>query len=209
MHKKEKTRKSKFLSLVLRHTPELINISLEENGWIDIDVLLQACLNKCPITIEELNESSTILDLLNKKINLLLDDPNHRKNIEHLNLLNAKKEKILKLNQDISFEFQRKFQFRFSQNELQKIILDRFDRLDYKDTNSIISYSADLFFENSYGISPELETSYIYQHRRYQEYFFTQKLKNEYEKNPSIIRELKILSSISVKLNCANRGKYM
>lgn len=146
-------------------------------------------------TIEELNESSTILDLLNKKINLLLDEPNHRKNIEHLNLLNAKKEKILKLNQDISFNFQRKFQFRFSQNELQKIIIDKFDCLDYKDTNSIISYIADLFFENSYDISPELETSYIYQHRRYQEYFFTQKLKNEYEKNPSIIRKLKILSN--------------
>jgi len=146
-------------------------------------------------TIEELNESSTILDLLNKKINLLLDDPNHRKNIEHLNLLNTKKEKILKLNQDISFWFQRNFQFRFSQNELQKIILDRFDRLDYEDINSIINYLADLFFENSYAISPELETSYIYQHRRYQEYFFTQKLKNEYEKNPSIIRELKILSN--------------
>ena len=146
-------------------------------------------------TIEELNESSTILDLLNKKINLLLDDPNHRKNIEHLNLLNAKKEKILKLNQDISFEFQKKFQFRFSQDELQKIILNKFDRLDYKDINFIISYLADLFFENSYGISPELETSYIYQHRRYQEYFFTQKLKNEYENNPSIIRKVKILSN--------------
>lgn len=146
-------------------------------------------------TIEELNESSTIHDLLNKKINLLLDDPNHRKNIEHLNLLNAKKEKILKLNQDISFEFQKKFQFRFSQDELQKIILNKFDRLDYKDINFIISYLADLFFENSYDISPELETSYIYQHRRYQEYFFTQKLKNEYENNPSIIREVKILSN--------------
>ncbi len=146
-------------------------------------------------TIEELNESSTILDLLNKKINLLLDDPNHRKNIEHLNLLNTKKEKILKLNQDISFEFQKKFQFRFSQNELQKIILDRFDRLDYEATNLIISYIANLFFENSYNTAVNLETSYIYQHRRYQEYFFTQKLKNEYEKNPSIIRELKILSN--------------
>lgn len=146
-------------------------------------------------TIEELNDSSTILDLLNRKIHLLLDDPNHRKNIEHLNLLNEKKEKILELNQDISFEFQRKFQFRFSQNELQKFILDRFDRLGYEDINSVISYIADLFFENSYSISRGLETSYIYQHRKYQEYFFTQKLKNEYEKKPSIIRELKILSN--------------
>ncbi|PIZ96144.1 MAG: hypothetical protein COX80_02335 [Candidatus Magasanikbacteria bacterium CG_4_10_14_0_2_um_filter_33_14] len=146
-------------------------------------------------TIEELNESSTILDLLNKKIDLLLDDPNHRKNIEHLNLLNTKKEQILRLNQDISFEFHKKFQFRFSQDELQKIILNRFDRLDYEATNSIISYLADLFFENSYATSSELKTSYIYQHRRYQEYFFTQKLKSEYEKNPSIIRELKILSN--------------
>ena len=32
---------SKFLSLVLRHKPQTIGIELNEDGWIDIDILIQ------------------------------------------------------------------------------------------------------------------------------------------------------------------------
>jgi putative RNA 2'-phosphotransferase len=35
-------RTSKFLSLVLRHQPELIGLSLDKHGWADIDELLNA-----------------------------------------------------------------------------------------------------------------------------------------------------------------------
>jgi putative RNA 2'-phosphotransferase len=38
---KETTRLSKFLSLVLRHQPELIGIKLDEQGWVAVDELLQ------------------------------------------------------------------------------------------------------------------------------------------------------------------------
>ena len=34
------TKLSKFLSLVLRHKPEVIGIQLEENGWTDVQILL-------------------------------------------------------------------------------------------------------------------------------------------------------------------------
>ena len=146
-------------------------------------------------TIDKLNESSSILDLFDEKIDLLLDNPEHRKSIENLNLLNSKKQAIIELNQDISFEFQKKFQFRFSQKDLQELILKKFDRLDYKSINTILNYIADLFFENSYSDNFNTETTHIYQHRRYQEYFFTQRLKIEYEKNPQIIRVLKVLSN--------------
>ena len=37
---KSLNRISKFLSLVLRHQPETIGLSLDENGWADIDELL-------------------------------------------------------------------------------------------------------------------------------------------------------------------------
>lgn len=146
-------------------------------------------------TVEELSKNSTILDLLEKKISLLLNDPTHKKNIEHLNLLDNKKDKIYELNKEISYKFQKEFQFRFSLHELQDIILNKYNRLDYESTNKIICYISDLFFENSYERSLNSSTSYIYQHRRYQEYFFTQKLKEEYEKNPVVIRELKIVSN--------------
>lgn len=32
---------SKFLSLILRHKPETIGVSLDANGWIDIDILIE------------------------------------------------------------------------------------------------------------------------------------------------------------------------
>lgn len=43
--KKNMTRLSKFLSLVLRHKPEAIGIELGDGGWTDVDVLLDA-MNK-------------------------------------------------------------------------------------------------------------------------------------------------------------------
>lgn len=41
----EKTAKSvsKFLSLVLRHSPETIGLKLDENGWADVDELIERC----------------------------------------------------------------------------------------------------------------------------------------------------------------------
>ena len=33
---------SKFLSLILRHQPDLIGLALDPQGWVDIDTLLQA-----------------------------------------------------------------------------------------------------------------------------------------------------------------------
>ena len=38
---KENTNISRFLSLVLRHQPELIGIKLDEMGWASVDELLQ------------------------------------------------------------------------------------------------------------------------------------------------------------------------
>lgn len=146
-------------------------------------------------TIEILNENSSILDLFDRKIDLLLDSSEHRKNIEVLNLLNPKKQSIIDLNQDISFEFQKKFQFRFSQDDLQKFILNKFDRLDYKSANVVLNYMADLFFENSYQDNSSTNSSYVYQHRRYQEYFFTKKLKLEFDNNSKVLRDLKVVSN--------------
>ena len=49
------TRISKFLSLVLRHKPELIDIQLDSNGWTDVDILLEKSnLHGVPIDKETL-----------------------------------------------------------------------------------------------------------------------------------------------------------
>ena len=43
MDEKRKTKISKFLSLILRHQPEVVGLSLEENGWIPVEKLIKAC----------------------------------------------------------------------------------------------------------------------------------------------------------------------
>ncbi len=45
MNKNQITHISKFLSLVLRHQPETINIQLDPNGWTDIDELIEKSNN--------------------------------------------------------------------------------------------------------------------------------------------------------------------
>ncbi len=37
---------SKFLSLVLRHKPEVIGISMDSEGWVDVNELLEKCSAK-------------------------------------------------------------------------------------------------------------------------------------------------------------------
>ena len=48
---------SKFLSLVLRHEPELIGLQLDPAGWASVDELLEGCRRKGhPVTPEQLRE---------------------------------------------------------------------------------------------------------------------------------------------------------
>jgi putative RNA 2'-phosphotransferase len=50
-------RTSKFLSLVLRHQPQLIGITLDGAGWVGVDDLLAACeRHGKPIAYDELEE---------------------------------------------------------------------------------------------------------------------------------------------------------
>ena len=43
LSEKENTKISKFLSLVLRHQPEVISLALDENGWANVDELIKKC----------------------------------------------------------------------------------------------------------------------------------------------------------------------
>lgn len=46
---------SKFLSLVLRHKPETIGLTLNQAGWVSVAELLQACAqHNLPLSLEEL-----------------------------------------------------------------------------------------------------------------------------------------------------------
>jgi putative RNA 2'-phosphotransferase len=52
---KELVKISKFLSLVLRHKPEEIGITLDSAGWVAVEDLLSACAaHKFPLSLEQL-----------------------------------------------------------------------------------------------------------------------------------------------------------
>jgi len=57
MNEKQRTQRSKFLSLVLRHQPELVGLRLDTAGWVEVSDLLRACnRHGTPLTRGELDE---------------------------------------------------------------------------------------------------------------------------------------------------------
>ena len=50
------TKESKFLSLILRHKPEEIGITLDEHGWADVRALIEGVNKTHPLTREILEE---------------------------------------------------------------------------------------------------------------------------------------------------------
>ena len=50
------TATSKFMSLILRHKPEVIGITLDEHGWADVRELIEGVSRTRPLTMDELEE---------------------------------------------------------------------------------------------------------------------------------------------------------
>lgn len=69
---KEKNKFSKFLSLVLRHKPEEIGLILDNEGWVDVNELINK-INKVEVTLtfENLKE---VVDTNDKKRFVFSDD---------------------------------------------------------------------------------------------------------------------------------------
>ncbi|GIL18595.1 MAG: hypothetical protein BroJett040_23460 [Oligoflexia bacterium] len=145
-------------------------------------------------TILDLRDNGSVLELLERKSSLLLNLPHHKRNLVNLNLPDPKGFELNLINREIAAFFQKKYQFRFPLKDLQSLLLNKYRRLNYSDVNEIISYLATVFFDN-HGSSTPSEPSYVYQHRRYQEFFFVQHLKQEYEKNCSALRQWDVLAN--------------
>jgi putative RNA 2'-phosphotransferase len=57
MDEKSRTTASKFLSYVLRHEPGAVGIALDSGGWVNVEVLLDACAQHGrPLSRAELDE---------------------------------------------------------------------------------------------------------------------------------------------------------
>lgn len=73
MPKNQLTKISRFLSLILRHQPQAIDLTLDSKGWANIDELITKARqsNKAQITVEILQE---IVDTNDKKRFSISDD---------------------------------------------------------------------------------------------------------------------------------------
>jgi putative RNA 2'-phosphotransferase len=52
----DKTRTSKFITLILRHKPEVIGITLDEHGWANVDELIAGVNKTHPLSMALLEE---------------------------------------------------------------------------------------------------------------------------------------------------------
>lgn len=60
MNEKQRTKTSKFLSLVLRHEPQRIGLTLDTSGWADVNDLLRGCSEQdLPMSRADLEEIVT------------------------------------------------------------------------------------------------------------------------------------------------------
>lgn len=72
MNEQHKKRISKYLSLVLRHKPEVIGLNLDEKGWADVEELQEKCAKQNrAFTLEELDE---VVETNDKKRFILNED---------------------------------------------------------------------------------------------------------------------------------------
>ena len=46
---------SKFISLLLRHHPEALNLEMDEHGWVSVNDLIRGLNEKYPFTMNDLN----------------------------------------------------------------------------------------------------------------------------------------------------------
>lgn len=179
--KKDDKEKIQMLAELKQHNSELIK---------DVtDIFLIKLLWD---TIGEIGKNSTIIDLLELKIHALLKEVRHRNNLSELNLLMPKEDAIIKLNERFSYRFSKKYQFRFKHSAISKFLTRQYPSLDYDAINKIADYNINTFFDGGNN-QESYDNSYIYQHRRYQEYFYARKLKKKFEKDIKIIRSSGII----------------
>lgn len=147
-------------------------------------------------SIEQLNSDSTAFDLYALRVNKVLEDPIHHKDLPSLNLPNPKSGAIISLNETISYRFQQEFQFLLPIRDLQGLISESYPKIDYSSINKIVNYISGLFFDTSSTLSES--KFYTYKHRRYQEYFFVTLLQKKYSEDPGVLRGTSILSSLEL-----------
>lgn len=149
------------------------------------DILL---LNLFYDAIEYVYDGTTIYDLFWLKEQYWF---NKRKDkLTALDLPEPQSEGILEINKRIAYQMYHSKSVIISKNKFRNVVFNCFPRLNYKETNSICNYILETYFENNAE-----DEFYSYQHRRYQEFFYTLFLYDLYKQDVGNLRKEQIFTN--------------
>lgn len=140
--------------------------------------------------ITQIDDKTTKVDLI--KLNAEQRILKHSKLLS-INLPEPKVFSITSILASASEKMQRSGIISISRSELQDIIRIKFPNCSYLEVDHIIDVVCELFFD----VSPaqDLQVRYSYKHKRYFEFYLYTAVKNVFYDNPSVLRELRLLSN--------------
>jgi len=139
--------------------------------------------------IERVNHKTTKIELVEKSIEILLDDLN----VNRLNILDSKQDKLRNLCRKIACHMQRKKRLSINLKTLQELIYSEIKNINNSDVNEIVNCLKVIFFSTTNKDSDD--NVFTFKHRRYEEYFLYAEMKLQFCHNPRILRELNLLSN--------------
>lgn len=107
-----------------------------------------------------------------------------------LNLPEPQSDEILEINKQIAYHMHSDKTVIIAKKNFRNIVSKMYPQLSYKDVNAVCNYILETYFENR--IEDEF---YSYQHRRYQEYFYTLSLYDLYKYNVGNLRKEQIFTN--------------
>ena len=170
-------------------TKKLTDIKSTNTTFLDdiTDIFSAVLLSE---TITQIDDKTTKVDLI--KLNAEQRIEKHSK-LVLINLPESKVQSITSILASTSEKMQRSGSISISRPELQNIIMNQFPNCNYLDIDHIIDVICELFFDAS--PAQDLQVRYSYKHKRYFEFYLYIAVKNAFYINPSILRELRLLSN--------------
>ena len=146
--------------------------------------------------IFEIDDTTTKVDLIRKNAERLIEG-NCKCSL--INLPEPKMLCIERILAKVSELMQRTGNISVSRIDLQNIIGELFPNCNYLEVDEIVDFVSEMFFDSS--SSQPLQKRYAYRHKRYFEFYLYCFIKDVFYENPSILRELRLLSNKDFILN--------
>lgn len=149
------------------------------------DILL---LNLFYDSIDYVNDGTTIYDLFWLKDHYW--NSKRKDKLIALDLPEPQSDEILEINKRIAYQMHYNKSVIISKQSFRNIVSREFPKLSYKGVNEVCNYILETYFENSTE-----DEFYSYQHRRYQEYFYTLYLYELYKCDVGNLRKEQIFTN--------------